>query len=130
MATIFSRIAAGELPSYCVAQDEKHYAFLDINPVAKGHVLVIPRAEVDYIFDLKGEDYLELMAFARRVAAAVEKAIPCKRVGVAVVGMEVPHTHVHLIPLNCEADMDFRRKQTFSAEEMTEIAKAIADKFE
>ncbi len=130
MATIFSKIAAGEIPSYKVAEDEKHYAFLDINPVAPGHVLVIPRKEVDYIFDLSSEDYLDLMAFCRRVAKAQEKAMPCKRVGVAVVGLEVPHTHVHLLPINTEADMDFSHKQTLPAEEMARIAESIASKFE
>lgn len=130
MATIFSKIAAGEIPSYKVAADDKHYAFLDINPVAKGHVLVIPRKEVDYIFDLSEQEYGELMMFARRVAKAIEKAVPCKRVGVAVVGLEVPHTHVHLLPINCEADMDFSKKQSLPAEEMQAVADAIAAKFE
>lgn len=129
MATIFSKIAAGEIPSYCVAQDEKHFAFLDINPVAQGHVLVIPRAETDYLFDLPEADYLELMAFARRVASAIEKAIPCKRIGVAVVGLEVPHVHIHLIPLNSEGDMDFKHKVTLAPDEMKQIAESIAEKF-
>lgn len=130
MATIFSKIAAGEIPSYKVAADDKHYAFLDINPVAKGHVLVIARKEVDYIFDLSEDEYRELMMFARRVAKAIEKAMPCKRVGVAVVGLEVPHTHVHLLPINTEADMDFSKKQSLPAEEMQAVADAIAAKFE
>ena len=130
MATIFSRIADGEIPSYRVAADDKHYAFLDINPVAKGHVLVIPRREVDYIFDLDKEEYTGLMLFARRVAKAIEKAIPCERVGVAVVGLEVPHTHIHLLPINSEADMDFSKKHSFPAEEMQAIADAIAKEFE
>lgn len=130
MSTIFSKIAAGEIPSYKVAADEKHYAFLDINPVAPGHVLVIPRKEVDYIFDLPEQDYLDLMAFARRVAKAQQKAIPCKRIGEAVIGLEVPHTHIHLIPINTEADMNFSKKVEMTAEEMTRIAAAIADKFE
>lgn len=130
MSTIFSKIAAGEIPSYKVAADEKHYAFLDINPVAPGHVLVIPRKEVDYIFDLPEQDYLDLMTFARRVAKAQQKAIPCKRVGEAVIGLEVPHTHIHLIPINTEADMNFSKKVELTAEEMTRIAAAIADKFE
>ncbi len=130
MATIFSKIAAGEIPSYKVAADDKHYAFLDINPVAKGHVLVIPRKEVDYICDLSEDEYRELMMFARRVAKAIEKAMPCKRVGVAVVGLEVPHTHVHLLPINTEADMDFSKKQSLPAEEMQAVADAIAAKFE
>ena len=130
MATIFSRIADGEIPSYRVAADDKHYAFLDINPVARGPVLVIPRREVDYIFDLDKEEYTGLMLFARRVAKAIEKAIPCERVGVAVVGLEVPHTHIHLLPINSEADMDFSKKHSFPAEEMQAIADAIAKEFE
>ncbi|WP_302607188.1 HIT family protein [uncultured Duncaniella sp.] len=130
MATIFSRIADGEIPSYKVAADDKHYAFLDINPVARGHVLVIPRREVDYIFDLDKEEYTGLMLFARRVAKAIERAIPCERVGVAVVGLEVPHTHIHLLPINSEADMDFSKKHSFPAEEMQAIADAIAKEFE
>ena len=130
MATIFSRIADGEIPSYKVAADDKHYAFLDINPVARGHVLVIPRREVDYIFDLDKEEYTGLMLFARRVAKAIEKAIPCERVGVAVVGLEVPHTHIHLLPINSEAEMDFSKKHSFPAEEMQAIADAIAKEFE
>lgn len=128
MASIFSRIAAGEIPSYKVAEDEKHFAFLDINPMAPGHTLVIPRKETDYLFDLSSEEYGELMEFARKVALKLKKAVPCKRVGVAVLGMEVPHAHIHLVPLQSEADMDFRApKLSLSAEEMTDIAKAIAD---
>jgi histidine triad (HIT) family protein len=130
MASIFSRIAAGEIPSFKVAEDEKYFAFLDINPVTKGHVLVIPKQEVSYIFDLDDETYAGLMAFARRVAKAIEGAIDCKRVGVAVIGLEVPHTHVHLIPINTEGDMDFRKpKLQLSADEMQAIADAIAAKF-
>jgi histidine triad (HIT) family protein len=130
MATIFSRIAAGEIPSYKVAEDENYFAFLDINPVAKGHVLVIPKKEVSYIFNLDEQDYVGLMQFARRVAKAIESAIDCKRVGVAVIGLEVPHTHVHLIPINSEADMDFRKpKLQLTAEEMQAVADSIAAKF-
>lgn len=128
--SIFSKIAAGEIPSYKVAADEKHYAFLDINPVAPGHVLVIPRKEVSYLFDLDEKEYLELMAFARKVAAALEKAVPCKRIGVAVIGLEVPHAHIHLIPLNSEKDMDFSSKMTLPAEEMAEIARKVREEFE
>ncbi|MDE6146410.1 MAG: HIT family protein [Muribaculaceae bacterium] len=128
MASIFSRIAAGEIPSYKVAEDEKHFAFLDINPMAPGHTLVIPRHEVDYLFDLSAEEYGELMEFARKVALKLKKAVPCQRVGIAVLGMEVPHAHIHLVPLQTEADMDFRApKKTLSAQEMTDIAKAIAE---
>ncbi|MBD5252504.1 MAG: HIT family protein [Bacteroides sp.] len=130
MASIFSLIAAGEIPSYRVASDDKHYAFLDINPVAPGHVLVIPRREEDYIFNLSDEEYTDLMLFARRVARALEKAMPCKRVGVAVMGLEVPHTHVHLVPLNSEGDMDFSSKKQIAPEEMARIAEAIAAEFE
>ena len=130
MATIFSKIAAGEIPSYKVAADEAHYAFLDINPVAPGHVLVIPRREVDYIFNLTAEEYDALWKFARRVARAIEKAMPCKRVGIAVVGLEVPHTHIHLLPISSEADMDFSHKLTLPAKEMEAIAAAIAAEFE
>jgi histidine triad (HIT) family protein len=130
MASIFSRIAAGEIPSFKVAEDENFFAFLDINPVAKGHVLVIPKKEVSYIFNLDESDYLGLMSFARRVAKAIEAAISCSRVGVAVIGLEVPHTHIHLIPINTEADMDFRKpKLQLSDDEMKAIANAIASKF-
>lgn len=125
--TIFSRIAAGEIPSYKVAEDDRYFAFLDINPVAPGHVLVIPKKEESYIFNLDDETYEGLMKFAKRVATALEKAVPCKRVGVCVIGLEVPHAHVHLVPLNSEADMDFRKpKLTLPAEEMKRIADAIA----
>lgn len=130
MASIFSKIAAGEIPSYRVAEDENFYAFLDINPVAEGHTLVIPKREVDYIFDLDDEEYIGLQMFAKRVAAAIDKAMPCKRVGVAVMGMEVPHAHIHLIPLNSESDMDFRKeKLKLSQERMQEIAANISSKF-
>lgn len=128
MATIFSRIAAGEIPSYKVAEDERHYAFLDINPMARGHVLVIPRKEVDYLFDLPADEYASLMEFARKVALKIQSAIPCQRVGVAVIGMEVPHAHIHLIPINAESDMDFRKpKLRLSPDEMSAIAKAISE---
>ncbi len=128
MSTIFSKIAAGE--SYRVAADDKHYAFLDINPVAPGHVLVIPRIEDDYIFNLSDDDYSALTLFAKRVAKAIEQAVPCKRVGVAVIGLEVPHTHIHLIPINSESDMDFHNKTQLPAEEMEAIAKAISSKYD
>lgn len=128
--TIFSKIAAGEIPSYRVAADEAHYAFLDINPVAPGHVLVIPRREDGYIFNLSEQEYEALWRFARRVAKAIEKAIPCKRVGIAVVGLEVPHTHIHLLPIDTEADMDFTKKKQLPPEQMQAIADAIAANFE
>jgi histidine triad (HIT) family protein len=127
MASIFSLIAAGQIPSYKVAEDENYYAFLDINPLAKGHTLVIPKKEVDYIFDLDDETYAGLCAFAKKVAVALKAAIPCKRVGVAVLGMEVPHTHIHLVPLQTEADLDFRKKKLeLTPEEFKEIATKIA----
>lgn len=127
MSTIFSKIVAGEIPSYKVAEDEKHYAFLDINPVAPGHVLVIPKREVDYIFDLPEEEFLALQLFAKRVAEAMKQAMPCKRVGVAVMGLEVPHAHIHLIPINEEADMNFfKEKATLSPDEMAAIASKIS----
>ena len=125
--TVFSKIVAGEIPCYKVAEDKDFLAFLDINPLAKGHTLVIPKKEVDYIFDLDTEPYTGLMAFARRVAKALKKAIDCQRVGVAVLGMEVPHTHVHLIPLQKESDMNFSNpKKEFSSDEMSAIADQIS----
>ena len=130
MASIFSRIIAGEIPSYKVAEDDKHYAFLDINPVAAGHTLVVPKHEVDYIFDLAKDEYADLMNFARRVAASMKEVMPCKRVGVAVMGLEVPHAHVHLLPINSESDMNFfAEKKQIPAEEMQAIAAKIQAKF-
>lgn len=130
MASIFSRIVAGEIPCYKVAEDERFFAFLDISPVAKGHTLVIPKKEVDYIFDLDDETYAGLMAFARRVARALEKSIDCKRVGVAVMGLEVPHTHIHLIPITTEGDMNFfAGKLSLPTEEMATIAATAAENF-
>jgi histidine triad (HIT) family protein len=129
MASIFSRIVAGEIPCYKVAEDDRFFAFLDISPVAKGHTLVIPKQEVDYIFDLDDETYNGLMAFARKVARALEGAVECKRVGVAVMGLDVPHAHVHLIPITTEGDMNFfREKLSLPAEEMAAIAARIAEK--
>ena len=130
MASILSRIVAGEIPCYKVAEDEKYFAFLDISPVAKGHTLVIPKHEVDYIFDLDDEEYAGLTAFAKKVAAAMKKVMPCKRIGVAVLGLEVPHTHIHLVPINKESDMNFfKEKLSLPAEEMAEIAAKIAGAF-
>ena len=129
MATIFSRIIAGEIPCYKVAEDEKNFAFLDINPVNHGQVLVVPKTENDYIFNLSDDDYASLTMFARRVAKALEQAVECKRVGVAVIGLEVPHAHIHLIPIVEEKDMYFNKpKMTLPAEEMQAIADAIASK--
>jgi len=131
MASIFSRIAAGEIPSYKVAESDKYYAFLDIAPVREGHTLVIPKNETDYIFDIPEEEYEGLWAFARKVAKAVGKAIPCRRVGVAVLGMEVPHAHIHLIPLQTEGDMDFRKeKLKLNPEQFAAIAASIASEYE
>ena len=132
MATIFTRIAAGEIPSWKVAENEDFYAFLDIAPLAKGHTLVIPRhVEDDYLFHLDEQTYTGLMAFARKVAIALKAAVPCKRVGVAVLGMEVPHTHIHLVPLQSESDLDFRKeKLQLSPEEMKRIADAIHAEYE
>lgn len=132
MATIFTRIAAGEIPSYKVAENEDFYAFLDINPLAPGHTLVIPRkVEDDYIFNLDAKTYEGLWAFARKVAKAIKAAVPCKRVGVAVLGMEVPHTHIHLVPLQTEGDLDFRKERpVVTDEEKAAIAKAILAEYE
>jgi histidine triad (HIT) family protein len=130
MASIFSKIAAGEIPCYKVAEDENYLAFLDIFPLVKGHVLVIPKKEVDYLFDLDEETYAGLMVFARKVALAMGKVIPCRRIGVAVLGLEVPHAHVHLVPLNSERDIDFSRpKLQLTSEEFAAIAKSISDAF-
>ena len=131
MATIFTRIANGEIPSYKVAENENFYAFLDIAPMAKGHTLVIPKhVEDDYIFNLEDETYIGLCAFAKKVAQAIKVAVPCKRVGVAVLGMEVPHTHIHLVPLQSEGDMDFRKKKLeLSGDEFTAIASAIYNEY-
>ena len=132
MATIFTRIANGEIPSYKVAENEDYYAFLDISPLAEGHTLVIPKkVEDDYIFHLEPAVYEGLWAFARKVAVALKAAVPCKRVGVAVLGMEVPHTHIHLVPLQTEGDLDFRKKRPeVTSERMAEIAKAIFAEYE
>ena len=130
-ASIFSRIVAGEIPCYKVAENDRYFAFLDINPVAKGHTLVIPKHEVDYIFDLDDEEYAGLMQFAKKVAAAMRSVIDCKRIGVAVMGLEVPHTHVHLVPISKESDMNFfKEKLTVGAEEMAEIARKISEAVE
>ena len=132
MATIFTRIAAGEIPSYKCAESEDFYAFLDISPLAKGHTLVIPKhVEDDYIFHLDQKTYEGLWAFASKVAVALKAAVPCKRVGVAVLGMEVPHTHIHLVPLQTEGDMDFRKaKLQLQPEEMAAIAAKVFAEYE
>lgn len=132
MATIFTKIAAREIPSFKCAENEDFYAFLDIAPLTKGHTLVIPRhVEDDYIFHLDEKTYAGLTAFARKVAIALKAAVPCKRVGVAVLGMEVPHTHIHLVPLQTEGDLDFRKeKLSLPKEEMQQIADAIFAEYE
>jgi len=131
MATIFTKIAKGEIPSYKVAEDENYYAFLDISPLAEGHTLVIPKnVEDDYIFNLDEKTYEGLWAFARKVAVALKAVVPCKRVGVAVLGMEVPHTHIHLVPLQTEGDLDFRKvRPVVSDERKAEIAAAAFEEF-
>ena len=129
--TIFSKIANGEIPSYKCAENEKFYAFLDINPLQKGHTLVIPRKEVDYIFDMDDEDLAEFQVFAKRVAKAIKKAFPCIKVGQAVLGLEVPHAHIHLIPMQSEKDMIFaNQKLSLSSEEFEAIAAKIRENFE
>lgn len=127
MASIFTKIVNGEIPAHKVAETDRYLAFLDINPLKRGHTLVIPKKEVDYIFDLDAEIYTGLFDFARTIAPAVEKAIPCKRLGIAVLGMEVPHAHVHLIPLDHEGDLNFRNPRVnLSQEEFAEIAEKIS----
>src|ERR1035437_5348745 len=126
MASIFTRIINGEIPSYKVAEDENYYAFLDIYPLAEGHTLVIPKKETDYIFDIEDEEYQGLFLFAKQVAAAMRKVIPCERIGIAVIGLEVPHAHIHLVPLKTIYDIDFRKpKLQLSQEEFTTIAAKI-----
>jgi histidine triad (HIT) family protein len=130
MPSVFSKIANGELPCYKIAEDEKHLAFLDAFPLKKGHTLVIPKIETDYLFDLNSEEYLSLMAFTHRVALAIKAVIPCKRLSMQVIGLEVPHAHVHLIPINTMGDCDFKReKLTFSKEEFEHTALEIASQF-
>ncbi len=126
MATIFSKIVSGEIPSYKIAEDENYYAFLDINPLKKGHTLVIPKKEVDYIFDLKPDELAGLHIFAQKIAKAIDKSIPCKRVAVVVLGLEVPHAHIHLIPMDSESDVRFSNpKLKLSEQEFIDIAENI-----
>lgn len=127
MSTIFSKIISGELPSYKVAETDDFLAFLDINPNAKGHTLCVPKQEVNKIFELDTETYKNLMIFAKKVGMALEEAVPCKRVGMAVVGLEVPHVHVHLIPLNKMKDMDFGNKLNFSHDQLSRLAEEIKE---
>ncbi len=129
MASIFTKIVNGEIPSYKIAEDENFYAFLDIFPLAKGHTLVVPKKEVDYIFDLDDETTVQINLFAKKVAKAIEKAVPCKRIGVAVLGLEVPHAHIHLVPINNEGDLSFSKpKLKFTEEEFAKIAETIREK--
>ena len=128
MATIFSRIVKGEIPCYKIAEDERFFAFMDINPVAVGHTLVIPKREDDYIFNLDDDEIGAMMVFAKKVAKAIEKAVPCKRIGVAVIGLEVPHAHIHLIPISQEGDMDFKKEHVHLSEtEFLELQKRIVE---
>lgn len=127
--TIFSRIIAGEIPCYKITEDDRFFAFLDINPMAKGHTLVVPKQEEDYLFNLDDKMLADMMVFAKKVAGAIQTSVPCVRIGIAVIGLEVPHAHIHLIPINKESDMNFRNpKLKLSNEEMTEIAAAISSK--
>ena len=129
MPTLFSKIAAGKIPSYKCAEDERFYAFLDINPVVKGHTLVVPRKEVDYIFDMADEDLAAFELFAKRVARAIRTAFPCKKVAQVVLGLEVNHAHIHLMPINTEGDVDFKKHVTLSEDEMKETAAKIREAF-
>ena len=128
--SIFTKIITGEIPSYKVAEDENFIAFLDINPNAKGHTLVVPKIEENKIFDLSKEEYNDLMNFSYRVAKALEEAVPCKRVGMSVIGLEVPHVHVHLIPINAMVDMQFTEKVKLTSDEFFSLAESISGKFE
>jgi len=125
MASIFTKIISGEIPCYKIAENDDFFAFLDINPNAKGHTLVVPKMEVNKLFDLDKETYANLFSFSRKIALALEKSIPCKRIGMSVIGLEVPHVHVHLIPLQAMQDITFSKKETFSKDEMEEIARNI-----
>ncbi|PWE00976.1 HIT family protein [Marinilabilia rubra] len=130
MATIFSKIIAGEIPGFKIAEDDRFYAFLDINPLAKGHTLVVPKQETDYLFDLEDSLLADMMVFSKNVARAIEKAVTCKRVGVAVLGLEVPHAHIHLVPINSEGDISFSKpKLKLDKEEMAAIAEKIRSGF-
>ncbi|MFZ0280380.1 MAG: HIT family protein [Bacteroidales bacterium] len=129
MATIFTRIIKGEIPSYKIAEDERFYAFLDINPLRSGHTLVVPKQETDYIFDLDDDQISGLIVFSKKIAVAIKEAIPCTRIGVAILGLEVPHAHIHLVPMDSMEDVNFRNpKLKFTTEEFRETAKKISEK--
>lgn len=123
--TIFTKIINGKIPSYKIAEDEQHFAFLDIRPLNAGHTLVVPKKEIDYIFDLEDDELKDLIVFAKKIAIAIQKAIPCERIGMTVIGLEVPHTHIHLSPINAVNDLDFRNTKEISKEKMQEIAEKI-----
>ena len=126
MPSIFSRIIAGEIPCYKIAENDRFFAFLDINPLSKGHTLVVPKHETDYIFNIDDEELGQMMVFAKHVAQAIEKAIPCKRIGVAVIGLEVPHAHIHLVPITREGDLDFKKEHLhLTQEEFLEVQRKI-----
>lgn len=130
MATIFTRIIQGEIPCYKIAEDDRFFAFLDINPLSKGHTLVVPKQETDYIFNLEDDTIGPMMVFAKKVAKAIEKAVPCKRIAVAVIGLEVPHAHIHLVPITQEGDLDFKKEHIkLSTEEFLDIQKRITSAF-
>ncbi|MBR6272971.1 MAG: HIT family protein [Bacteroidales bacterium] len=130
MATIFTRIIQGEIPCYKIAEDDRFFAFLDINPLSKGHTLVVPKQETDYIFNLEDDEIGAMMVFAKKVAKAIEKAVPCKRIAVAVIGLEVPHAHIHLVPITQEGDLDFKKEHVkLSTEEFLDIQKKITSAF-
>ena len=130
MATIFSRIIQGEIPCYKIAENDRFFAFLDINPLSKGHTLVVPKHETDYIFNIEDEELGQMMVFAKHVAQAIEKAMPCKRIAVAVIGLEVPHAHIHLVPISNEGDLDFKKEHLkLSQEEFLEVQKRITEQF-
>ena len=130
MATIFSRIIQGEIPCYKIAENDRFFAFLDINPLSKGHTLVVPKHETDYIFNIDDEELGQMMVFAKHVAQAIEKAMPCKRIAVAVIGLEVPHAHIHLVPISNEGDLDFKKEHLkLTQEEFLEVQKRITEQF-
>ena len=130
MATIFSRIIQGEIPCYKIAENDRFFAFLDINPLSKGHTLVVPKHETDYIFNIDDEELGQMMVFVKKVAQAIEKAIPCKRIAVAVIGLEVPHAHIHLVPIITEGDLDFKKEHLkLTPEEFLEVQKRITEQF-